>query len=129
MLLVLELVFKSDFTNEMDICNSCRTGRSQAASCLMAPKIAIHGDFSLSVNHSVSEIADFTPETCNHKIGCLFQRLSVLPSKERQAKRHCLWAAADLSIFCDLPTFRENLFLFLGLCCIIVYVDISDNKS
>ncbi len=53
------LIFKSDFTNGMDIGVSNRTGRSQTASCLMAPKIALHGDFPLGMYHSVSEISDF----------------------------------------------------------------------
>ena len=55
------LVFKSDFTNGMDISIIRRTGRSRAASCLVAPKIAIHGDFPLVVYHSVSEMADSPP--------------------------------------------------------------------
>ena len=53
------LIFKSAFTNGMDIGVSNRTGRSQTASCLMAPKIALHGDFPLGMYHSVSEISDF----------------------------------------------------------------------
>ena len=61
LLLVSGLVFKSDFTNGMETGVLRRTGRSQAASCLVAPKIAIHGDFPLGVHHSISEIADFTP--------------------------------------------------------------------
>ena len=61
LLWVSGLVCKSDFTNGMDIGSSNRTGRSQAASCLVAPKIAIHGDFPLVVYHSVSEMADFPP--------------------------------------------------------------------
>ena len=61
MLGVSGLVFKSDFTNGMGVGAARRTGRSQAASCLVAPKIAIHGDFPLVVCHSVSEIADFPP--------------------------------------------------------------------
>ncbi|MBD5462429.1 MAG: hypothetical protein HDR24_05135 [Lachnospiraceae bacterium] len=58
---VAGLVFKSDFTNGMDVGIASRTGRSRAASCLVAPKIAIHGDFTLTVHHSVSEITDFPP--------------------------------------------------------------------
>ena len=61
LLWVSGLVFKSDFTNGMDVGISNRTGRSRAASCLVAPKIAIHGDFPLGIYHSISEIADFTP--------------------------------------------------------------------
>ena len=61
LLLVSGLVFKSDFTNGMETGVLKRTGRSRAASCLVAPKIAIHGDFSLGVHHSISEIADFPP--------------------------------------------------------------------
>ena len=61
LLLVSGLVFKSDFTNGMDIDISRRTGRSQAASCLMAPSPAIRGGTPLCIYHSVSEIADFPP--------------------------------------------------------------------
>ena len=61
LLLVSGLVFKSDFTNGMDASVLRRTGRSRAASCLVAPKIAIHGDFPLGIYHSISETADFTP--------------------------------------------------------------------
>ena len=55
------LVFKSDFTNGMDISFLFRTGRSQTASCLMAPKTALHGGFTLLIHHSANEIADFPP--------------------------------------------------------------------
>ena len=59
--MVSGLVFKSDFTNGMDIGVTNRTGRSRAASCLVAPSPAIRGGTSLTVSHSVSEIADFPP--------------------------------------------------------------------
>ena len=61
LLLVSGLVFKSEFTNGMGASVLRRTGRSRAASCLVAPKIAIHGDFPLGIYHSISEIADFSP--------------------------------------------------------------------
>ena len=35
------LVFKSDFTNGMDVGVASRTGRSRAASCLVAPSPAV----------------------------------------------------------------------------------------
>ncbi len=53
--MVLGLVFKSDFTNGMNIGVSKRTRRSQSASCLVAPKTAIRGGFPLIIDHSVSE--------------------------------------------------------------------------
>ena len=59
--MVSGLVFKSDFTNGMDIGAANRTGRSQAASCLVAPSPAIRGGTPLTLYHSVSEITDFPP--------------------------------------------------------------------
>ena len=53
------LVSKSDFTNRMYFCVSMRTGRSQRHPCRATPEIAIHGDFPLWFQHSVSEITDF----------------------------------------------------------------------
>ncbi len=43
LLWVSGLVFKSDFTNGMGIGGSNWTGRSRAASCLVAPSPAIRG--------------------------------------------------------------------------------------
>ena len=62
-------VLKSDFTNRMILGVSNRTGRSQRHPCRKAPKIAIHGDFPLEVFHSISEIADFSPEPYQDEIG------------------------------------------------------------
>ena len=56
------LVFKSDFTNEMDIGLENRTGRSQSASCHVAPGSAVHGGTSLVFHHFVSEISDLPPK-------------------------------------------------------------------
>ena len=46
-----------------------RRGGAKRHPCRKTPKIAIHGDFPLKAHHSVSEIADFSPEPCKDEIG------------------------------------------------------------
>ena len=57
---VLRLREKADFTNEMGIGVGMRTGQKQWASVPMLLKTAIHGGFSLDVNHFISEIDAFS---------------------------------------------------------------------
>ena len=63
-------VFKSDFTNRMFLGASNQDGAEpsgiHAARLLKSPSMAI---FPLKVHHSVSEIADFSPEPCKDEIG------------------------------------------------------------
>jgi len=70
--IVSSLFSKSDFTNRMCVGVSGRSGRNQRHPCRAVPEIAIHGDFNLGIQHSASEIADFSQrlETIGYAVPC-----------------------------------------------------------
>ncbi len=73
------LVFKSDFTNRMDIDISNRTGTEPSGIHAAGLLIRHPCRIPLIPHHSVSEIADFSPEPCKDEIGAA-RRCHCLPA-------------------------------------------------